>query len=83
MLFHSSPELAETVAAERNRELTTCAIPVLTLSFPHAAQEVLQLTQHSMLINSVTLPKPAEILLLTLCLGLSVVSVRYLHMPTG
>jgi hypothetical protein len=31
MLFHSSPELAETVAAERNREFTTCAIPVLTV----------------------------------------------------
>ena len=28
MLFHSSPELAETVAAERNRESTTGAFPV-------------------------------------------------------
>jgi hypothetical protein len=81
MLFHSSPELAETVAAERNRELTTCAIPVLTLSFPHAAQEVLQLTQRSMLINSVMLPKPAEILLLNARFT-EPVSVRYLHMPT-
>jgi len=39
MLFYSSPELAETVAAERNRESTTGAIPVLTSSFPRAAQE--------------------------------------------
>ena len=64
MLFHSSPELAETVAAERNREFTACAIPVLTVLSARGSREVLQLTQHSMLGNSMTLPTSSKILLL-------------------
>jgi hypothetical protein len=63
MLFHSSPELAETVAAERNREFTACAIPVLTVLSARGSREVLQLTQHSMLGNSMTLPTSSKILL--------------------
>jgi hypothetical protein len=84
MLFHSSPELAETVAAEGNRESTTGAIPVLTLSFPaRGSRELLQLAQHSIPGISMRLPMSSEILLLNarctepLFRPLRDVSVRY------
>jgi hypothetical protein len=65
MLFHSSPELAETVAAERKSGIyNMCNSSLDFVLSARGSRELLQLTQHSTLGNSMTLPMSSEILLL-------------------